>query len=134
MTFKSKHPLFLIEKDSMEELWRLMEESFIKTTNKIYDRFVFFSSKQQKGESEKCILGVGETKLIRDTFFLNMLDIDTQKELPTDTVSPTKALEIAIHIEMEALIQKKINQNLNTNSQSVEIVNNFKGRSRTTNY
>ena len=104
MTFKSEHPHFLIEKESMKEPWSLIEESFIK--NKTYGRFVFFCSKQQKRESKKCSLGDEETTLIGDSFILNMLDINKQKELPTDTVSPTKALEIAIHMEMVAQIRK----------------------------
>ena len=48
-----------------------------------------------------------------------MLDLDTQKELPKETVSLTKALEAAIHMEMGAQYQQKRNQNLNTNAQSV---------------
>ena len=57
-----------------------------KKRNMVYDRFVFFSSKQQKGEpveifherlieqAENCSLGDEEITLIRDTFILNMLD------------------------------------------------------------
>ena len=63
-----------------------------------------------------------------------MLDYDTQKELLKETVSPIKAPEIAIHMEMAAQNQQKINQNLKTNAQSVDIVNNFQERNRTTNY
>ena len=74
----------------------------------------FFLLKKEKGESvenfygglieqsEKCSLGDGETTLIWDTFILNISDYDTQKELLKETVSPTKALEIAIHLEMGA--------------------------------
>ena len=70
-----------------------MEESFTKDRNITYDRFVFFSSKQQKGESvenfygrlivqaEKCSLGDEESTLIRDAFILNMMDNETRKEL-----------------------------------------------------
>ena len=62
-----------------------------------------------------------------------MLDYETQKELLKESVSPTKALEKSIHMEMGAQRQQKIDQNLNTNAQSVNIVNNFQGRNRTTN-
>ena len=48
--FKSIHPYFIIEKRPLKELWRLIEELFIKTRNITYDRFVFFSLKQQKEE------------------------------------------------------------------------------------
>ena len=84
-----------------------MEDSFVKTCNITYDRFFFFSSKPQRGESiesfkgrfiehvEKPSLDNEETTLIRDTFILNMLDCQTQKELHKQTVTPTKALETA---------------------------------------
>ena len=85
-------------------------------------------------QAENCSPEDAETALIRDTFILNMLHFDTQKELPKKTVPQTKALEIAIHIEMAAQSQQKINQNLDTNAQSVNIVNNFQGSNRTTNY
>ena len=88
-----------------------MEESLTKIRNITYDRFVFFSSKHQKGESvenfygrligqaENCSLGNEETTLIRDAFILNMRDNETQKELLSETVEPTKALEAAIQME-----------------------------------
>ena len=99
---KSKHPHFQIEKEQLKELWRVMEDLFIKTINITYDRFVFFSSKKQKRESvesfygrlieqrENCSLGDEQTTLIRDTFILNIQDLDTQRELLKETVSPKK--------------------------------------------
>ena len=79
-------------------------------------------------------LGDEETTLIRDTFILNMLDFDTQNALLKETLSPTKALEIAIHVEMGAEKHQKISPHLKTKAQSIKIVNNFQGRNRTTNY
>ena len=90
--FKSKISHFQIEKEPFKKLWRTMEESFTKIRNITYDRFVFFRSKQQKGESvesfygrlieqaENCSLGNEETTLIGDAFILNMRDNETQKE------------------------------------------------------
>ena len=61
-----------------------MDDSFTKIRKITYDRFVFFSSKQQKGDSvesfyrrlveqaENCNLGDEEISLIRDAFVLNM--------------------------------------------------------------
>ena len=144
--FKSKHPHFIIEKQSMKEIWRVIKDSFIKTRNINHERFVLFSSKQKKGESvesfygrlkeqlENCSLGEKEISLIRDNFILNIRDYDTRKELLKETVSSTKALEIAIHMEMGAQNQQKTNQNLNTNAQSVKTVSNYQGRNQTTNY
>ena len=69
------------------------------------------------------------------TWYLHFdLDIDTQKELLRETVSSTKKIDIAIDMYMGAQNQKKIKQNLNTNAQSVNIVNKTKGPSRSTNY
>ena len=51
--FKSKLPPFIDEKELLKELWRVMEDSFTKTENITFDRFVFFSSIQQKRESVK---------------------------------------------------------------------------------
>ena len=79
-------------------------------------------------------LGDEETTLIRDTFIFNMLDHDTQKELLRETVSPTKALRVAIQMEMGAQNQQKINQNLNIATNSVKAVNNFPTRNRNPNY
>ena len=143
--FKSKHPHFQIEKQPFNELWQAMQDSFIKVRNIIYDRFVFYSCKQQKGESvesfygrlveqaENCSLGSEETSLIRDAFILNMIDHETQKELLKETVEISKALEIAIQMEMGAQNQQKINQNLMSNTNSVKVVNNYQTRNSNAN-
>ena len=122
-----------------------MEDSFIKVRNITYDRFVFYSCKQQKGESvesfygrrielaENCNLGSEETTLIRDAFILNMLDHETQKELLKETVEPPKALEIAIQMEMGAQNQQKINQNLTSGTTSVNFINSNPVRNRNAN-
>ncbi|XP_075241628.1 AP-1 complex subunit gamma-1-like [Convolutriloba macropyga] len=128
-----------------EELWQAMEDSFTKVRNITYDRFVFYSCKQQKGESvesfygrfieqaENCSLGSEETILIRDAFILNIIDHETQKELLKETVEASKALEIAIQMEMGAQNQQKINQNLMSTTNSVNVVNNYQTRNRNAN-
>ena len=133
--FKSKHPYFEIEKQPFKELWQAMEDSFTKVRNITYDSFVFYSFKQQKGESmesfygrlieqaEKCSLGSEEMTLICDAFILNMIDHNTQKELLKDTVEQSKALEIAIQMEMGAQNQQKIDQNLLSGTNSVNAIN-----------
>ena len=125
--FKSKNPHFQIEKEPFKELWRTMEESFPKIRNITHDCFIFFSSKQQKGESvesfcgrlieqaENCSLGNEETTLIRDAFILNMRDNETQKELLKENVEPTKALEVAIQMEMGAQKSTKDKSKLGSN-------------------
>ena len=117
---KSKPPHFQIEKQPFKELWQAMEDSFTKVRNITYNRFVFYSCKQQKGESvessygrlieqaENCSLGSEETTLIRDAFVFNKIDHETRKELLKETVEPSKALEKAIQMEMGAQSQQKI--------------------------
>ena len=64
-----------------------------------------------------------------------MLDYETQKELIKETVTSTKALQIAIDMEMRAQNQRHINQNLNNiNNQSINLVNNYQKRKRNTNF
>ena len=102
--FKSKNPHFQIARQPFKDLCIAMDDSFTKIFNITYERFVFFSSKQQKSESvesfygrsieqaENCSLGDEETTLIRDAFVLNMQDLDSQRELLKETVSPSKVL------------------------------------------
>ena len=122
-----------------------MEDSFTKVRNITNDRFVFYSCKQQKGESvesfygrlieqdENCSLGSEETSLTRDALILNMIDHETQKELLKETVEPSEALEIAIQMEMGAQNQQKINQSLMSTKNSVNVVNNYQTRNRNAN-
>ena len=143
--FKSNYPHFQIEKQPFKDLWQAMEDSFTKVRNITYDRFVFYSCKQQKGESvesfygclielaENCNLGSEETTLIRDAFILKMLDHETQKELLKETVEPPKALEIAIQMEMGTQNQQKINQNLMSGTSSVNFINSNQVRNRNAN-
>ena len=119
------------------------ESSIVR--NITYDRFVFYSCKQQKRESvesfygrlrelaENCTLGSEETTLIRDAFILNMIDHETQKELLNKKVEPSKALEIAIQMEMGAQNQQKINQNLMSGTNSVNSINSNHIRNRNAN-
>ena len=123
-----------------------MEESFTKVRNITYDRFVFFLSKQQKGESvecfygrlieqaENCSLRNEETTLIRDSFILNMMDNETHKELLIETAETTKTLKIAIQMEMGAQNPQKVNKNLTLTTNSVNAVNNFETRNHNANY
>ena len=63
-----------------------------------------------------------------------MRDNETQKELLKETVEPTKALELAIQMEMGAQNPQNINQNLALTTNSVNAVNTFQTRNRNANY
>ena len=83
--------------------------------------------------SENCNLGGEETSLIRDAFLLNMIDHETQKELLKGTVEPSKALQIAIQMEMGPQNQQKINQNVMSGTNSVNSINSNQIRNRNAN-
>ena len=84
-------------------------------------------------QAENCSLGKEETTLIHDAFILNLIDHETQKELLKGTVEPSKALEIAIQMEMGAQNQQKINQNLLSGTNSVKAINSNQIRNRKAN-
>ena len=77
-----------------------MEIAFIRPRNITFDRYVFFSRKQKKGETvekfysilkelaENCDFENREEVIVRDIFIRNMLDDDIQRELLRDTVDP----------------------------------------------
>ena len=89
-----------------------MERDFIRPRNITFDRYVFFSRKQNKGETvehlysiikelaENCDFESPEEVIIRDIFITNILDDDIQRELLRDTVDPKKALSIAVNMQM----------------------------------
>ena len=62
-----------------------------------------------------------------------MIEHETQKEVQQETVEHSKALEIAIQMEMGAQNQQKINEHLNLTTNSVNAVNNFQLRNRNAN-
>ena len=80
------------------KLWEMMEIAFIRPRNITFDRYLFFSRKQKKGETveqfysilkelaENCDFENREEAIIRDIFITNMLDDDIQRELLRDTV------------------------------------------------
>ena len=89
------------------KLWEMMKIAFIRPLNITFDRYVFFSSKQKRGETVEqfCSILKGlaengefenrEKVIIREIFITNMLNDYIQRELLRDTVDPEKALSIA---------------------------------------
>ena len=88
-----------------------MNKTFVRIHNITFDRYLFLTRKQQKGEptekfyghlkefSENYDLGEKGDTIIRDVFIANMQNEDIQKELLKKTVEPDKALAIAINID-----------------------------------
>ena len=121
--FNSKNSTFNVDEISTRNLWDVLNKSFIRIHNITFDRYLFLTRKQQKGEtiekfyghlkelSEDCDLGEKGDTIIRDVFIANMQNEDIQKELLNETVEPDKALAIAINIEMGTLNQLQMNAN-----------------------
>ena len=130
--FNSKNSTVVLDEISTKNLWDVLNTTFIRIHKITFNRYLFLTRKQQKGEpiekfyghlkelSENCDLGEKGDTIIRDVFIANMQNEDIQKELLKETVEPDKALAIAINIEMGTLNQLKLNANKNElNSTSI---------------
>ena len=121
--FNSKNSTDNLDGISTRNLWDVFNTTFTRIHNITFDRYLFLTRKQQKGEpiekfyghlkklSENCDLGEKGDTIIRDVFIANMQNEDIQKKLLKETVEPDKALAIAINIEMGTLNQLKMNAN-----------------------
>ena len=132
--FNSKNSTVVLDEISTRNLCDVLNTTFIRIHNITFDRYLFLTRKQQKGEpiekfyghlkelSENCDLGEKGDTIIRDVFIANMRNEDIQKELLKETVEPDKALAIAINIEMGTLNQLKMNANKNELNSTVNQV------------
>ena len=92
------------------ELWDELEKTFIRPRNVTFDRYL--TRKQRRGETmeqfhsalralaERCQLADSEDELLKDIFTANMIDQEIQKKLLKTTLTPEKALELALSIEL----------------------------------
>ena len=120
-----KFPHTNVETKTTQEIWEELEITFIRPRNVTFDRYLLLTRRQQRGETieqfhsalrslaEHCQLGHLEDELLRDIFTANMTDLEIQKELLKVTLSPERALEVAIGIELGARNQLTI-QSKNT--------------------
>ena len=107
-----KFPHTNVETKSTMELWDELEQKFIRPRNVTFDRYLLLTRKQHRGETveqihsalrslvEHCRLADLEDELLRDTFTANMIDQEIQKELLKTTLTPEKAFELAVSIEL----------------------------------
>ena len=119
------------------KLWEMMEIAFIRPRNIRFDRYVFFSRKQKKGETveqfysilkelaENCDFESREEIIIRYIFITNMLDDDIQRELLRDTVDPERALSIEVNMEMGHKNQQRISSNNSATGSTVNAIQSF---------
>ena len=116
-----------------------MEIAFIRPRNITFDRYVFFSRKQKKGETveqfycilkelaKNCDFENREEVIIRDIFITNMLDDDIQRELLRDTVDPKIALSIAVNMEMGHQRISSNNGATGSTMNTIQSFNRFRG-------
>ena len=109
-----------VETKTTKEICEVLETTFIRPRNVTFDRYLLLTRRQQRGETreqfhsalrslaEHCQLGHLEDELLRDIFTANMIDPEIQKELLKVTLSPERALEVAIKIELGAKNQLTI--------------------------
>ena len=92
------------------ELWRILEEAFIRAKNITFDRYTLLTTKQIKRESvehfyenlrncQKTVNSETKKTLLRDLFIANMQDSEIRTELLKETVTPAQALCLAINID-----------------------------------
>ena len=115
-----KFPHTNVEAKSTKEIWEELELTFIRPRNVTFDRYLLLTRRQQRGETleqvhsalrslaEHCQLGALEDELLRDIFTANMIDHEIQRELLKVTLSPERAIEVAIGIELGARNQLAI--------------------------
>ena len=118
--FNSKNSTTNLDENSTRNLWDILNKAFIRVHNITFDRYLFLTRKQQKGEAiekfyghleelfENCDLGEKGDTITRDVFIANMQNEDIQKELLKETGEPNKALAMAINIAMGTLNQLKM--------------------------
>ena len=102
--FSHKNPGKRILDISFAEFWELLKTTFTVTTNLTYERFKFFSRRQKEHESlekfhetlsklaKNCKLGELESELVRDIFITNMRNVEIQKKLCIEYLTPENVL------------------------------------------
>ena len=135
-----KNPHIMIDTLTTVDFWKIVEEAFIRPRNITFDRHVFLSTKQLRGETvehffgklkelaENCDFEKKEETLIRYVFITNLIDPEIQKELLKQTVEPRQALELANSMELGMQNQHQIQQHNNivvpANVNAFQFINN----------
>ena len=140
--FGSQEPNIQIDCVTTKDLWESLDQVLNKQRNITFNRSIFLTRKQLKGEpvekfyvclrelSSNCDLGSHEESIIRDVFIANMQDSEIQRELLKETRTAKKALEVAMNIEMGIQNQLKISGTTvhsTTNEITTTSVNNIQG-------
>ena len=106
--FSHKNPGKKILDINFAEFWELLKTTFTITTNLTYERFKFFGRRQKEHESlekfheilselaKNCKLGELESELVRDIFITNMRNVEIQKKLCIEYLTPENVLSYVL--------------------------------------
>ena len=106
--FSHKNPGKRILDINFAEFWELLKTTFTITTNLTYERFKFFGRRQKEHESlekfheilselaKNCKLGELESELVRDIFITNMRNVEIQKKLCIEYLTPENVLSYVL--------------------------------------
>ena len=97
-------------------------DSFEKTRNLTFDRYLFFTRKQKTEENleqflcalkelaQFCQFGTLESTLIRDIFTAHLNDFEIQKELLKETKNPSAPFDLALRMELSLTNTRQLNK------------------------
>ena len=118
----SRNPHLKMDILKTVELWNIMESTFIRQRNIVFDKYMLLTTKQSKREpiehffgqlkelSENFDLGNQEDTLIRELFIAYMQDPQIQRELLRETLEPPQAVRLAINVELGQRNQLQISK------------------------
>ena len=99
--------------------WELLKTTFTVTTNLTYERFKFLGRRQKENESlekfheilselaKNCKLGELESALVRDIFITNMRNVEIQKKLCIEYLTPENILSYVLDHEKGTKIHQQ---------------------------
>ena len=104
---------------SFAEFWEFLKTTLTVTTNLTCERFKFFGRRQKEHEylekfnetlsklAKNCKLGELESKLVRDIFITNMRNVEIQKKLCIEYLTPENVLSyVLIHEKVTKIHQQ----------------------------
>ena len=117
--FSIKNPGKRILDINFAEFWESLKTTFTVTTNLTYESFKFFGRRQKENESlekshetlfessKNCKLGELESELVRDIFITNMRNVEIQKKLCIEYLTPKNVLSYVLVNEKGTKIHQK---------------------------
>ena len=120
--FSHKNPGKRILDFNFAKFWELLKTTFMVTTLLTYERIKFFGRRQKENESlekfheilselaKNCKLGELESELVRDIFITNMRNVEIQKKLCIEYLTPEDVLSyVLVHEKGTKIHQQCLN-------------------------